>query len=62
MPLLGPAPGLDRAWLATGHGTKGIHLAAVSARIMADYITGRPIDAEIPAEAFLPERFAAAVA
>jgi glycine oxidase len=62
MPLLGPAPGLDHAWLATGHGTKGIHLAAVSARMMADYITGRPIDPEIPAEAFLPERFAAAAA
>jgi glycine/D-amino acid oxidase-like deaminating enzyme len=62
MPLLGPVPGVEHAWLATGHGTKGIHLAAVSARMMADYITGRPIDDEVPAEAFLPERFVAAAA
>jgi hypothetical protein len=30
--------------------------------MMADYITGQPIDDEIPADAFLPERFAAAAA
>ena len=60
MPLVGPVPGLDHVWLATGHGTKGIHLAAVTARMTADYVTGAPIDPEIPAGAFLPERFAAA--
>jgi glycine oxidase len=58
MPLIGPVPGLEGAWLATGHGTKGIHLAPVTARMIADYLTrGRP-DPDIPAEAFLPERFA----
>ncbi len=60
MPLIGPVPGLEGAWLATGHGTKGIHLAPITAQMIAGYITrGRP-EAEVPAEAFLPERFAAA--
>jgi len=58
MPLIGPVPGLDGAWLATGHGTKGIHLAPITARMIADYITGGRPGSEIPAEAFLPERFA----
>lgn len=30
MAMVGPIPGLRGAFLATGHGTKGIHLAAVS--------------------------------
>jgi glycine oxidase len=58
MPLIGPVSGLEGAWLATGHGTKGIHLAAVTAQMIAGYVTqGRP-DPTLPAEAFLPERFA----
>jgi glycine oxidase len=58
MPLIGPVPGIDGAWLATGHGTKGIHLAPITARMVADYVlTGQP-DPDIPAQAFLPDRFA----
>lgn len=38
-PILGPVPGLQGAFLATGHGTKGIHLAPVTAKIIGDYIT-----------------------
>ncbi len=59
MPLIGPVPGVDGAWLATGHGTKGIHLAPVTARMVTDYIARGRTSPEIPAEAFLPERFAA---
>lgn len=58
MPLIGPVPGVDGAWLATGHGTKGIHLAPVTAKIVADYIARGRTSPEIPAEAFLPARFA----
>jgi glycine oxidase len=62
MPLIGPVPDLHGAWLATGHGTKGIHLAPVTAAMIAGYITrGRP-DPEIPSAAFLPARFAVAPA
>jgi glycine oxidase len=58
MPLIGPVPELEGAWLATGHGTKGIHLAPVTARMIADYVTGGEPASDIPARAFLPERFA----
>jgi glycine/D-amino acid oxidase-like deaminating enzyme len=62
MPLVGPVPGSPHAWLATGHGTKGIHLAAVTARLMGDYITEAEIDPEVPADAILPDRFVSAQA
>jgi glycine oxidase len=59
MPLIGPVPGLDGAWLATGHGTKGIHLAPATAEMIRDYIVRGTPAADIPATTFLPERFAA---
>jgi glycine oxidase len=62
MPLIGPVPGIEGAWLATGHGTKGIHLAPVTARMVADYVVNGRLDAAIPAQAFLPERFTVAQA
>jgi len=58
MPLIGPVPDLEGAWLASGHGTKGIHLAAVTAQMIADYITRGQPNPHLPAQAFLPERFA----
>jgi glycine oxidase len=58
MPLIGPVPGVEGAWLATGHGTKGIHLAPVTAKMVTDYVARGNTSPEIPAEAFLPERFA----
>jgi glycine oxidase len=58
MPLIGPVPGAENAYLATGHGTKGIHLAPVTARMIADLVVrGR---SEIPVEPFLPARFSQA--
>jgi D-amino-acid dehydrogenase len=59
MPLIGPVPGLEGAWLATGHGTKGIHLAPVTAQMIGDYIVRGAPAADVPATTFLPERFAA---
>jgi glycine/D-amino acid oxidase-like deaminating enzyme len=58
MPLIGPVPGLEHAFLATGHGTKGIHLAPITAEIVADLVAGREVAAPVPLEPFLPERFA----
>jgi glycine oxidase len=59
MPLIGPVPGLAGVWLATGHGTKGIHLAPVTAKMIADYILHGEPEQDLPAQAFLPGRFAA---
>jgi glycine oxidase len=60
MPLIGPVPGVARVWLATGHGTKGIHLAPITARIVADLLLRGKTDVDAPVAAFLPERFALA--
>jgi glycine oxidase len=60
MPLIGPVPDLAGAWLATGHGTKGIHLAPVTAKMIVGYVTRGDSNAGIPAQAFLPSRFARA--
>ena len=60
MPLIGAVPGLNGAYVATGHGTKGIHLAPITARIIADLVTRGDTAAPVPLEPFLPDRFAAA--
>jgi len=41
VPLLGPVPGLENLFLNTGHGTMGWAMAAGSAQITADLISGR---------------------
>lgn len=41
LPVLGPVPGLDNAWLAFGHGHVGVTLAARSAELIADLVAGR---------------------
>lgn len=58
LPLIGPVPGCDGAFLATGHGTKGIHLAAATGRIVADLVTHGSTDLDVPLDAFDPARFA----
>lgn len=54
LPLIGPVPGLDGVWLATGHHRNGILLAPLTARAIADaLLEGAPLPA-----ACLPERLA----
>jgi glycine oxidase len=60
MPLIGPVPGSEHVYLATGHGTKGIHLAPITGRIVADLVMRGTTDVDAPTEPFLPERFALA--
>ena len=60
-PLIGPVPGYEGIHLATGHGTKGIHLALVTGRIIADLLTHGSTDLSVPLEAFSPGRFMNAV-
>jgi len=38
VPIIGPAPGWDRLFIATGHGRKGILHSVATGRIMADLI------------------------
>lgn len=38
LPLIGPAPGLDGLWLATGHGMMGIGMSTATGRLLAELI------------------------
>jgi glycine/D-amino acid oxidase-like deaminating enzyme len=61
MPIIGHVPSVRGVVLATGHGTKGIHLAPVTARMVAELILrGRNLE-KVSAEAFSPTRFTPAV-
>jgi glycine oxidase len=55
LPVLGPWPGIEGLFVATGHFRNGILLAPITARLMADWVTsGAP---SIPVTDFLPDRF-----
>jgi glycine/D-amino acid oxidase-like deaminating enzyme len=56
LPLIGPWPGDDSLFLATGHEGLGITTSLATARILVDLVTGtKP---EIPVEPYLPSRIA----
>ncbi len=58
MPLIGAVPGWQGVYLATGHGTKGIHLSGITGRVLADLMVRGETAAAQDAEAFSPARFA----
>jgi len=57
LPVLGPWPGIDGLFVATGHFRNGIMLAPVTARLMTEWITGGAPSLEV--KDFLPDRFVA---
>lgn len=61
LPLIGPVPSLEGAYVATGHGTKGVHLSPCTGQLMADLICRGHSDLSLDAQAFDPARFAEAV-
>ena len=60
MPIIGPVPGLEGAYIATGHRNKGIHLAPITGKIITDFIIQGRTEVTTPLDIFLPERFAGA--
>ena len=56
LPLIGPFPGDATLWLATGHEGLGITTALATAELLAAHFTGS--EPAIPAEPYLPSRFA----
>jgi D-hydroxyproline dehydrogenase subunit beta len=56
LPLIGPWPGDESLFLATGHEGLGITTSLATARILVDQIMGT--EAEIPIEPYLPSRAA----
>jgi D-hydroxyproline dehydrogenase subunit beta len=59
LPLIGPCPGGDGVWLATGHEGLGITTSLGTAKLLVDQILGRR--PAIPWEPYLPERALAEV-
>ena len=57
LPLIGPVPGWRGIILATGHGTKGIHLGPITGLTVAQHILGGRDKLPENMSAFLPERF-----
>ena len=57
-PVIGPVPGREGIYLATGHTTKGIHLGPITGRIITDYICHGTTQAVSDMSEFLPDRFA----
>jgi glycine/D-amino acid oxidase-like deaminating enzyme len=54
LPLIGPVPGNERLYLATGHEGLGITTSLATGRLLADQVVGRP--SAIPCEPYLPGR------
>jgi glycine/D-amino acid oxidase-like deaminating enzyme len=54
LPLIGPQPGHDRLYLATGHEGLGITTSLGTAKLLVDQIAGRP--SAIPVAAYVPSR------
>jgi D-amino-acid dehydrogenase len=55
VPIIGPVPGRDHIWLATGHGMMGVSMSAATGQLVADLIAGR--DPAIDPAPFRIERF-----
>ena len=55
LPVLGPWPGVDGLFVATGHFRNGILLAPITARLMTEWITGD--QPSLAMTDFLPNRF-----
>jgi D-amino-acid dehydrogenase len=47
LPILGKAPGVEGAYLATGHGSTGLAVGPYSAKLVTDLILDRPLEVDI---------------
>jgi D-amino-acid dehydrogenase len=47
LPVLGPIPGLDRIYLATGHGPTGLQLGPYSGKLVADLMLGHSVETDL---------------
>lgn len=54
LPVIGPCPGFEKVYLATGHEGLGISTSLATGRLLTDCILQRP--SAIPREAYLPDR------
>jgi glycine oxidase len=57
LPIIGQVPGWEGVVLATGHGTKGVHLGPITGKTVAQYIQGGCAKVPQEIESFSPARF-----
>ncbi|MFN3476527.1 MAG: NAD(P)/FAD-dependent oxidoreductase, partial [Candidatus Methylomirabilales bacterium] len=55
LPIIGPIPGLEGVFVATGHFRNGILLGPITGRLIRELILGEALS--LPLEAFSPTRF-----
>jgi D-amino-acid dehydrogenase len=55
LPLIGPVPGLQGLWLATGHGMLGVSMSAATGLLIRQMILGQ--DTDLDTASFSPKRF-----
>jgi len=55
LPILGPVPDVDGAFLATGHGPTGLQIGPYSGRLVAQTVRGETPESDL--SAFRPDRF-----
>ncbi|WP_223292910.1 NAD(P)/FAD-dependent oxidoreductase [Shewanella eurypsychrophilus] len=55
LPIIGPAPGIDNLYIATGHAMMGLSLGPITGKIICDLITGKTPDVDLAP--FMPMRF-----
>jgi D-amino-acid dehydrogenase len=55
LPVCGPVPGVEGAYLATGHGPTGLQMGPYTGRQVARLVRGEPLETGM--EAFSPARF-----
>ena len=55
LPIIGPAPGVENGFIATGHSMLGVSMAPATGRLIAEMITQQPVHLET--KAFSPARF-----
>ncbi|NNF04886.1 MAG: FAD-dependent oxidoreductase [Rhodothermales bacterium] len=55
LPFIGPAPGVENLYVATGHGMMGVTLGPITGRLLADLITGEAPSLDM--SPFEPGRF-----
>lgn len=57
LPMIGATPVYQNAFIAAGHGRKGIHLSAATGRLIADAVTGAEQSVDVDLQPFSPKRF-----
>jgi D-amino-acid dehydrogenase len=48
-PIIGPVPGITNLYLATGHGATGLQLGPYTGKLVADWMMGQPVEADLVA-------------